>query len=83
MKHKITLIPGDGIGPEVTKPAVKIVKAAGVEIDWEVCLAGAEALKKHRTTIPRQLMDSFTKNRIALKGPVHWCAVAASGPRAD
>jgi isocitrate dehydrogenase (NAD+) len=70
MKHKITLIPGDGIGPEVTKPTVKIVKAAGVAVDWEVCLAGAEALKKHRTTIPRQLMDSFTKNRIALKGPV-------------
>lgn len=70
MKHKITLIPGDGIGPEVTKPAVKIIKAAGVKVDWEICLAGAKAMKKHRTTIPRQLMDSFTRNGIALKGPV-------------
>jgi isocitrate dehydrogenase (NAD+) len=70
MKHKITLIPGDGIGPEVTKPALEILRAAGVRIDWETHLAGAAALKKHGTTIPRALMDSFEKNRVALKGPV-------------
>jgi isocitrate dehydrogenase (NAD+) len=70
VKHKITLIPGDGIGPEVTKPALAIIKAAGVRVEWETYLAGAEALKKHRTTIPKQLMDSFEKNRVALKGPV-------------
>jgi isocitrate dehydrogenase (NAD+) len=70
MKHKITLIPGDGIGPEVTKPTLAIIKAAGVKIDWETYLAGAEALKKHGTTIPQQLMDSFDKNLVALKGPV-------------
>ena len=70
MKHKITLIPGDGIGPEVTKPTLAIIKAAGVKVEWEPHLAGAEALKKHGTTIPNQLMDSFEKNRVALKGPV-------------
>jgi len=70
MKHKITLIPGDGIGPEVTKPTLQIIKAAGVKVDWESHLAGAEALKKHKTTIPQALMDSFEKNRVALKGPV-------------
>ena len=70
MKHKITLIPGDGIGPEVTKPTLAIIKAAGVDVQWETHLAGAEALKKHGTTIPKSLMDSFEKNRIALKGPV-------------
>jgi isocitrate dehydrogenase (NAD+) len=70
MKHRITLIPGDGIGPEVTNPTLAIVKAAGVTVDWETHLAGAEALKKHGTTIPKQLMDSFERNRIALKGPV-------------
>ncbi|HEX6801751.1 MAG TPA: isocitrate/isopropylmalate family dehydrogenase, partial [Candidatus Binatia bacterium] len=70
MKHKITLIPGDGIGPEVTKPTLAIIKAAGVKVDWEPHLAGAEALKKYGTTIPKQLMDSFEKNRVALKGPV-------------
>ena len=70
MKHKITLIPGDGIGPEVTKPTLAIIKAAGVKVEWEPHLAGAQALKKHGTTIPNQLMDSFEKNRVALKGPV-------------
>jgi isocitrate dehydrogenase (NAD+) len=70
MKHKITLIPGDGIGPEVTAPTLAIIKAAGVDIGWEKQLAGAEALKKHGTTIPKELMESFEKNRVALKGPV-------------
>src|SRR5258705_13899895 len=70
MQHVITLIPGDGIGPEVTKPTLKIIKATGVKVKWEAHLAGAEALKKHGTTIPKQLMHSFEKNKIALKGPV-------------
>ncbi len=68
--HRITLIPGDGIGPEVTRPTLAIIKAAGVKVDWDSHLAGAEALKKHGTTLPKSLMDSFEKNRIALKGPV-------------
>jgi isocitrate dehydrogenase (NAD+) len=68
--HRITLIPGDGIGPEVTKPTLAIIKAAGVKVTWDSHLAGAEALKKHGTTIPRPLMDSFERNRVALKGPV-------------
>jgi len=70
MKHTVTLIPGDGIGPEVTKPTLAIIKAAGVNIEWETHLAGASALKKHKTTIPKSLLDSFTKNKIALKGPI-------------
>ena len=70
MKHQITLIPGDGIGPEVTAPTLAIIKAAGVDVRWEKYLAGAEALKKHGTTIPQALMDSFDRNRVALKGPV-------------
>src|SRR5438034_5559978 len=70
MKHTVTLIPGDGIGPEVTKPTLAIIKAAEVNIEWEAHLAGASALKKHKTTIPKSLLDSFTKNKIALKRPV-------------
>ena len=70
MKHKITLIPGDGIGPEVTKPTLAIIKAAGVRVEWETYLAGAEALKKYKTTLPKQLLASFEHNRVALKGPV-------------
>lgn len=70
MAHKITLIPGDGIGPEVVRPTLEIINAAGVKIDWEFHLAGVEALKKHKTTIPRTLMDSFDRTKVALKGPV-------------
>jgi isocitrate dehydrogenase (NAD+) len=70
MQHRITLIPGDGIGPEVTQPTLKIIKAAGVKVEWERHLAGAEALKKKGTTLPKELMDSFEKNKVALKGPV-------------
>ena len=70
MQRTITLIPGDGIGPEVTKPTLKIIKAAGVQVKWEIQLAGAEALKKKGTTLPQELMDSFEKNKVALKGPV-------------
>lgn len=70
MTHKITLIPGDGIGPEVVKPTLKIIKAAGVKVEWDSHLAGADALKKHGTTIPKGLMDSFERNKVALKGPV-------------
>jgi isocitrate dehydrogenase (NAD+) len=70
VKHKITLIPGDGIGPEVTKPTLEIIRAVAVNVEWETHLAGADALKKHGTTIPTELMDSFKKNKVALKGPV-------------
>lgn len=70
MKHTVTLIPGDGIGPEVTQPTLEIIKASGVNIQWETHLAGAAALKRHGTTIPKKLMDSFEKNKVALKGPV-------------
>ena len=48
MKHVITLIPGDGIGPEVTKPALEIIKSAGVKVEWETFAAGAEGLKHWR-----------------------------------
>jgi isocitrate dehydrogenase (NAD+) len=70
MAHTITLIPGDGIGPEVTKPTLRIVKAAGAKVAWENHLAGADALKKKGTTLPQELMDSFEKHKVALKGPV-------------
>ena len=53
MKHIVTLIPGDGIGPEVTKPAQEIIKAAGVEIEWESFLAGAEAWRARENRVGR------------------------------
>lgn len=62
MKHVITLIPGDGIGPEVTKPAQEIIKAAGVKIKWETFAAGAEALERAGKTIPDELMESIKRS---------------------
>lgn len=70
MKHTITLIPGDGIGPEVTSAVVKIIEASGVEVEWETHYAGAQALAKFGETLPQSLLDSIVKNKVALKGPI-------------
>jgi isocitrate dehydrogenase (NAD+) len=70
MKHTITLIPGDGIGPEVASNVVRIVEASGVEIHWETHFAGAQALEKYGTTLPQELLDSIKRNKVALKGPI-------------
>lgn len=69
-EHKITLIQGDGIGPEVTSAARKVLAAAGVIIDWEIMDAGASAAEKHGTTLPQETLDSIKSNKIALKGPL-------------
>ena len=70
MKHNITLIPGDGIGPEVTSAVVHIIEAAGVEVHWETYYAGAQALEKFGETLPADLLDSIKRNKVALKGPI-------------
>ena len=70
MKHVITLIPGDGIGPEVSEAVVRIFKAAGLEIEWERHDAGVIAFEKTNETIPAALLDSIKRNKVALKGPV-------------
>jgi len=70
MSHKITLIPGDGIGREVTGAAVRILEAAGVKIDWETINAGAEAFEKYNEYIPKELIDSIERTGVGLKGPV-------------
>jgi len=70
MKHRITLIPGDGIGPEVTSAAQRVLKEAGAEIEWEAVEAGALALEKYGTPLPDSVLDSIRKNKVALKGPV-------------
>jgi isocitrate dehydrogenase (NAD+) len=68
--HKITLMPGDGIGPEVTGATVSILRAAGVEIEWESFVVGAEALSRFGDPLPQDLFDSIKRTKIALKGPV-------------
>jgi isocitrate dehydrogenase (NAD+) len=70
MTHTITLIPGDGIGPEVTAAVLQILKASGVSIEWEQHQAGVLAVEQSGTTLPQSLIDSILKNKVALKGPV-------------
>ena len=70
MAHKVTLIPGDGIGPEVTNAAVRIIDASGVKIDWEPFSAGAEAFAKYGEYIPKELTESIERTGLGLKGPV-------------
>ncbi|MDT7689565.1 MAG: isocitrate dehydrogenase [Acidobacteriota bacterium] len=70
MAHTITLIPGDGIGPEVSSAVVRIIEAAGVEVSWETHYAGAQALEKFGSTLPDDLLESIKRNRVALKGPI-------------
>jgi len=68
--YTITLIPGDGVGPEVVEAARKCIEATGVKIEWERVDAGAEIMDKYGTPLPDQVIDSIKKNRVALKGPV-------------
>ncbi len=68
--HTITLIPGDGIGPEVAAATQRVLEAAGVRIDWEVHDAGAAVAEKRGTTLPAEVLESIRKNKVALKGPI-------------
>src|SRR5438132_4877558 len=70
MKHRITLIPGDGIGPEVAAAVVRIIEASGVQIEWEEHLAGQQALDKFGKTLPDELIESIQRNKVGLKGPI-------------
>jgi isocitrate dehydrogenase (NAD+) len=70
MAHKVTLIPGDGIGPEVTNAVVRILEAADVKIEWETFAAGAEAFEKYNEYIPKDLIESIERTGVGLKGPV-------------
>jgi isocitrate dehydrogenase (NAD+) len=70
MTHTITLIPGDGIGPEVTEAVVRILAASGVSIEWDRHVAGAEAVARTGQPLPMDLIESIRQNKVALKGPV-------------
>ncbi len=69
MKHIITLIPGDGVGPEVTEAARRCLEATGVEFQWDVINAGESALEKEGSLLSERLLNSIKKNKVALKGP--------------
>ena len=70
MAHTVTLIPGDGIGPEVVNATVRILEATSVKFQWESYAAGAEAYEKYHEYIPRELTESIDRTHVGLKGPV-------------
>ncbi len=70
MTHNITLIPGDGIGPEITRATVKVLEATGVGFKWDAVDAGAGVVAEYGTPLPENVLASIKKNRVALKGPV-------------
>jgi isocitrate dehydrogenase (NAD+) len=69
-KHKITLIPGDGIGPELAQAARRCVDALGLDISWEVMDAGEGCIEKYKTPLPAPTLDSIKRNKVAIKGPI-------------
>ncbi|MCM8815722.1 MAG: isocitrate/isopropylmalate dehydrogenase family protein [Candidatus Omnitrophica bacterium] len=69
-KHRITLIPGDGIGPEITEVTKKCIGATGVNIEWEECEAGIPAIEKYGEPLPKETIESIKRNKICLKGPI-------------
>jgi isocitrate dehydrogenase (NAD+) len=70
LAYTITLIPGDGIGPEVTEATVKVLEATGIEFHWELAFGGDRAQDMYGTPLPEYLLDSIRRNRVALKGPI-------------
>lgn len=68
--HNITLIKGDGIGPEISDAVLKIIKASGVDINWDIQTAGADVIEQEGVPLPKRVLESVKKNRIALKSPV-------------
>ena len=70
MAHTVTLIPGDGTGPELIAAAKRVIDATGVNIDWEIQEAGVDIMEKYGTPLPDQVLESVRRNRVALKGPI-------------
>src|SRR6266516_1843130 len=70
MTHRVTLVPGDGIGPEVTDAARLVVDAVGVDVEWDVQPAGAGVMETEGTPLPERVLESIRTNRTALKGPI-------------
>src|ERR1700674_3241696 len=69
-KHAVTLIPGDGVGPEICEAAVRVLEATGVEFEWDVHQAGEASIAEYGTPLPDHVLESIRKNKVALKGPI-------------
>jgi isocitrate dehydrogenase (NAD+) len=70
MPYKVTLIPGDGIGPEITETTKRVLEATGVKFEWDIGIVGQKAQDKFGTPLPDNVLESIKKNKVALKGPV-------------
>jgi len=70
LRHSVTLIPGDGVGPEICDAAVRVIEATGVEFDWDVHQAGEASIAEFGTPLPEHVLASIRKNKVALKGPI-------------
>jgi len=70
LSHTITLIPGDGTGPELTAAAKRVIEATGVKIRWEIHNAGVDVIGKYGTPLPEHVLESIRRNKVALKGPI-------------
>ncbi|MGH7902692.1 MAG: isocitrate/isopropylmalate dehydrogenase family protein [Candidatus Dormibacteraceae bacterium] len=69
-KHAVTLIPGDGVGPEISDATVRVLEATGVQFDWDVQEAGESVMAEHGTPLPEHVLASIRRNKVALKGPI-------------
>ena len=69
-RHAVTLIPGDGVGPEICDASVRVLEATGVEFDWDVQQAGENVMAQYGTPLPEHVLESIRRNRVALKGPI-------------
>ena len=69
-RHAVTLIRGDGVGPEICDATVRVLEATGVEFDWDVQQAGENVMAKYGTPLPEHVLESIRQTRVALKGPI-------------
>jgi isocitrate dehydrogenase (NAD+) len=69
-RHAVTLIPGDGVGPEICDASVRVLEATGVQFDWDVQQAGVNVMERYGTPLPEHVLDSIRRTRVALKGPI-------------
>ena len=70
MAHRVTLIPGDGIGPELAEATRRVLDASGVAFDWEVQDAGEGVIAEYGTPLPDHVLESIRRNKVAIKGPI-------------
>src|SRR3990172_2336685 len=70
MPHTVTLIPGDGTGPEIVEATRRVLEATGVQFQWDIQEAGADVMNKSGTPLPPTTLDSVRRNKVALKGPI-------------